>query len=170
MKRLLSALAIIWAATAVAEDSWLYWMLGDTGSHTYDAVKVKGLTTEGDYAGASLLNVYYDSDTQLSTGNYVAGSDLAAMKSFGVGLYAQLATASEYSSFVIELWNDGKFVAQSETLSYAAALAHIETGNSLAHIAAWAPQSYAIPEPNSAMLLLVGCAALALRRRRLKTA
>lgn len=170
MKRLLSVLAIIWAATAVAEDSWLYWMLGDTSGHSYDAVKVKGLTTEGDYAGASLLNLYYDSSTPLSTVNYVAGDNLTAMQSFGVGLYAQLATSSEYSSFIIELWNDGKFVAQSETLSYAAALAHIETGNSLAQIAAWAPVSYAIPEPNSAMLLLVGCAALALRRRRLKAA
>jgi len=168
MKRLLSALAIIWAATAVAEDSWLYWMLGDTSGQTYNKVTVRGFA-DGDSTGDQLL-LYYDSDTALSTGNYVAGEDLVAMQSFGVGLYAQLATSPAYSSFIIELWNDGKFVAQSETLSAAMAAAHIETGNSLAHMTAWAPQSYAIPEPNSAMLLLVGCAALALRRRRLKTA
>jgi len=167
MKRLFSVLAIFWATAAVAEDSWLYWMLGDTSGQTYNKVTVRGFA-DGDSTGDQLL-LYYDSATPLSTGDYVDGSNLNAMKSFGVGLYAKLATSPTYSSFIIELWNDSSFVAQSETLSAAMAAAHIETGNSLAQMAAWAPVSYAIPEPNSAMLLLVGCAALALRRRRQKT-
>ena len=168
MKKLLLVLSVLWVASAIAEDSWLYWMIGNDSGQTYNKVTVRGFT-DGDSTG-TLLSLYYDSETPLSTGDYVAGTDLDAMQDFGVGLYAKLATSPVYSSYIIELWNDSKFVAQSETLSAAMAAAHIETGNSLAQLSAWAPTSYAIPEPNSAMLLLVGCAALALRRRRLKVA
>ena len=164
MKKTLSLLAVLWAATVVAEDSWLYWMLGDNAPAAgYDTVKVRGLSNN-DTENAGYLSLYYPSGDL--AGYSVAGSTASAMNSEGVGLYAQLATDRTYSSFIIELWNDSQFIAQSETLSAAMAAAHIETGNSIGFASAWMPQTYAIPEPNSGLLMLIGCAMLALRRRK----
>jgi len=163
-------LSVLWVATAAAaEDSWLYWMLGDASKSgyaadtDYNAVKVRGYTsdTEFDY-----LNLYYDSASG-SFGQSISAATINEMNGIGAGLYAGLVNGTTYSSFVIELVNDsGGFVADSGRLSAASAAAYIETANSLKQPSAWAPVSYAIPEPNSAMLLLLGCAALGLRRRR----
>lgn len=163
MKKLFSVLAFFWAVSAAAEDSWLYWMLGETGEYEagsdFTAVKVRGSSDTGD----SYLNLYYSSEVPVG-GDSVAATTASVMNSDGVGLYAYLAADKTYSSFVIELWNDS-FVAQSETISYAQALAYIETGNSLKLNSAWVPVSYAVPEPSSALLLLIGCAAVCLRRK-----
>jgi hypothetical protein len=88
----------------------------------------------------------------------------------GSGLYAALGSDPTYTSFVIELWNSTSFVYDSETLAYSTALANnnITTANSMVLADTWAPTAFSIPEPNSAMLLLLGCAALGLRRRQRK--
>jgi len=175
MKRVLLVLSVLWVATAAAEDSWLYWMLGDasksgytaaesgSADNTYTAVKVRGYTNND--ADFSYLNLYYDSSSPLG-GDAIPATTISEMNGFGAGLYAKLANNTTYSSFVIELVNDSGFVAGSERLTAASAEAYIETANSMHSPSAWAPTSYAIPEPNSAMLLLLGCAALGLRRRR----
>ena len=42
MKRLLSVLLVFGATVAAAEDSYLYWMVGENASgYTYDTVKVQ---------------------------------------------------------------------------------------------------------------------------------
>lgn len=176
MKRVFLVLSVLWVATAAAEDSWLYWMLGDasgsgytaaasgSADNTYTKVKVRGYTDND--ATFSYLNLYYDSSSPLASGNYVSATTISDMNGFGAGLYAQLVSGTTYSSFVIELVNDSGFVADSERLTPASAAAYIETANSMHLPTAWAPTSYAIPEPNSAMLLLLGCAALGLKRRR----
>ena len=168
MKRLLSILAVLWVATATAEDSWLYWMVGDTGGYSssaYDTVRVKGNLEGG---GSEYLNLYWDSSTVV--GDSVARSTVLEANDYGAGLYAKLASDTSYSSFVIELWNDSldpdKFIAKSTSLSMASAAAYIESANSMSLSSAWVGSAYAIPEPNSAMLLLIGCSVLALRRRR----
>lgn len=165
MRKLLSVLAIFWAVSAVAEDSWLYWMLGDTGDYNFTSVKVRGNSDSGD----SYLSLYYSAGVPVAGGVSVDAKTVSDINADGVGLYAYLAADKVYSSFIIELWNDS-FVAQSETISYAQALAYIETGNGIKLNAAWAPVSYAVPEPNSAILLLIGCAAICLRRRNLQVA
>lgn len=174
MKRVFLVLSVLWVATAAAEDSWLYWMLGDasksgytaaasgSADNTYTAVKVRGYTNND--TDFSYLNLCYDSGSP-SWGNSISATTISEMNGFGAGLYAQLVSGTTYSSFVIELVNDSGFVADSERLTAASAAAYIETANSMHLPTAWAPTSYAIPEPNSAMLLLLGCAALGLRRR-----
>ena len=157
MKRLLTVLVILGAATvAYAEDSYLYWMIGNTGSYTYNTVVVKGDNTElaiynlnGDYKGLSVSKTLVDT---------YATADM--------GLYAALGSNPAYSSYAIELYNDSSFVAVSSPLLSSALAEHITTVNSISLPTAWVASSFAIPEPNSAMLLLLGCAALGLRRRR----
>jgi len=165
MKKILSVLVVFGALTAAADDSYLYWMIGNTGDYTsYTTVKVHDLTS-GDY-----LNIYTGSGTRLTTEGHpesgVAAATVARYNDLGRGLYASLGSNPTYASYVVELYNDSGFLAQSSELSYSAALAdYIVHNNSMTLPTAWVASSFAIPEPNSAMLLLLGFAALGLRRR-----
>ena len=173
MKKILSVLFIFGVLSAAADDSYLYWMLGDTGytggsstgTEGVDYSQVKVRSVGGDY-----LTIYAPdptADTGLTTEGY---DSLSYAQASSGALYAYLASSgAPYSSFIIELRNDsGALVAQSEALDYSEAVAkyYITTANSMHLPTAWAPTSFAIPEPNSAMLLLLGCAALGLKRRR----
>ena len=169
MKRILSALLISGALMASADDSYLYWMIGDTDPYSAsDYTKVRVAAT--DSQGVSYLDLYGPGGDALNT-TTVSSSDINALKSNGQALYARLASDKTYSSFVVELLNGDRFVAQSETLAYSQALAqYITTGNSMSLPNMWAASTFAIPEPNSGLLMLVGMAVLGLRRRKLKKA
>ena len=157
MKKLLSVLLVLGVMTAAAEDSYLYWMVGDDApAYTYAKITA--------YDGGVPLSIL--DATGATIGESVTATAVAEHKDLGFGLYAALGANPTYSSFVVELYNDSGFVAQSSLGSEAMAQ-YIVTANSLAAPSAmWTATSFAIPEPNSAMLLLIGCAALGLRRRR----
>ena len=164
MKKILSVLLVLGAITATAEDSYLYWMVGDDTPADYAYAKVNATTTDG----TSYLTLYD------ATGGYIGDSVSAGIigvhQDLDFGLYAGLASSAAYSSFVIELYNDSDvFIGQSiETLSSAAMAQYVTTANGIGTPPAmWAPTGgYAIPEPNSGLLMLIGCAVLGLRRRR----
>ena len=170
MKSIMSAVLVFGALVASADDSYLYWMIGDTTPYSigdYSKVRVAAVGSDRvDY-----LDLYGPGGDDLNT-DRVSASDVNTVKNDGQALYAKLASGSSYSSFFIELLNDsGGFVAQSAEIPYSEALAHyITTANSMSTVSMWAASSFAIPEPNSATLLLVGCAFLGLRRRRQKRA
>lgn len=165
MKKALLVLSMLWVAVAAAEDSYLYWMVGNTSGFTYDKVQVRGYD-EGTSSYIGPLELYWDEGTPLSGTTFATKNEVnPGGGAFTPGLYAKLLDNTTYSSFVIELISEGKGVAES-WIPYSEALASIESGNTWHSITAWAPTGYVIPEPNSAMLLLLGCAALGLRRRR----
>lgn len=158
---------------ASADDSYLYWMIGDTTPYEakdYDTVRVAADNGSGTISYLTLYGPGGDSLGQDVT--TVSSAEINALKSDGQALYAKLISGTSYSSFFIELLNDNKLVAQSETLSYSAAVAdyYITTGNSMSLPNMWAASTFAIPEPNSGLLMLVGMAVLGLRRRKLKKA
>ena len=155
---------------ASADDSYLYWMVGDTSPYSagdYTTVRVAATDSQGK---VSYLDLYGPGGDSLDA-QTVSSSDINTLKSYGQALYAKLASDKTYSSFVVELLNGDGFVAQSETLAYSQALAqYITTDNSMSLPNMWAASTFAIPEPNSGLLMLVGMAVLGLRRRKLKKA
>ena len=175
MKKLIAIVVCALAIGASADDSYLLWMVGsdaaftdasgasiDKPSYTYAAVGVWDSATKT----TSYLNLYGKNGSNLETTFAKVGSEF----------YASLAnyTSSSTVSFYIELFNDkGAFVGRTTDdamLKYADAMAYATTfGIAPPAASAWAPSSFttaAAPEPSSALLLLLGCAGLALKRKR----
>ena len=169
MKRLtMIALALTLAHAASAEDSYLYWMVGEdaAGGIQYDAVAVSAFT--GDDAG-SLLTLYYGNGNPVESDGKFVGKGSATS---GLPLYASLGNLmGENYSYVVELFLGNELVGQSEALGYTSAtsagnIAKATSAGSLPGLAAWTPANFRpVPEPTSALLALLGVAALALRRR-----
>lgn len=171
MKKVLSAVVLLGAMCASAE-SYLYWMVGDTGNFAYDNAQVRVL--DNGTATDNYLSLYYADGTAV-VGNKVSQEYAAAAQEAELGLYAALGNLlGPNYSYIIELRDaQGGFVAQTGALSYSDALNNIvESGIAVpAGGTGWDPGSgggspYNIPEPTSGIMLLLGVAALALRRRR----
>ncbi len=154
-------------------------LTGETA--TADALGVTDvrIRVSGGDAGddAYLQMAYYDDATgQIVVGN-TPGTTVVAVPTYDV--YAYLGPDGyNYDnaaySFTIELgnWENGTWtvLAESETATYAALAGHIAPGGGgldVPYALPWNPQHYfvPVPEPGTALLIVLGCAVLALRRR-----
>ena len=151
-------------ATSTAQD------LGVTDAR----IRVSG----GDAGDDTYLQIaYFDP----STGNIVVGgganTTVVAVPTYDVYAYLGPDGAGFNDaaySFTIELgnWANGTWtvLAESEVATYAALAGHIASdgggGLDAPYALPWAPQTFhAVPEPGSALLIVIGCALIALRRR-----
>ena len=176
MRSVLLAMAVMGAfAASAVEESYLYWMIdttdGTAGQFTYDQVQVRAFETDaGIDSEGTALTLYYGNGN--AAGKYVG----AGAATSGLSLYAGLASTSGSSfSYVVELFNDGAKVGRSGPLAFSDAMArsYISTvssyGGGVPAMGTWSAGGFtAVPEPNSALLLILGCAALGLRRRKAK--
>ena len=174
MRKLMAMAIVALGAFAVrAEDSYLYWMIDTTDGRaekiTYDAVQVRAFeTSAGVDSAGTYLTLYY------GNGNEAGMSVSPGAATSGLALYASLASsAGSAYSYVVELFHDGTKVGQSTSLVFTEAMAQsfvstmTPTGG-FPGLSVWAAGSFgAVPEPNSALLVLVGCALLGLRRKRI---
>ena len=127
----------------------------------------------------SYASLYYVDGNNTSTklDNLVGGYDGTAQKLsadiFSSALVAaQLGDGASSWSFYVELYNSANAaVGKSETLSYAELNAYIKESvdmSNLADIQRWSGGDYtAVPEPTSAVLLMLGMALTAFRRKRI---
>ena len=162
------AAAALVAATAMyskAEDSYLYWMIEQTPG-TYCATPFDYATIKQD---GVLLNMYKP-DTMTDLGTEVLSDKYAEPAGAGYnmdeGAYSRLNSVSG-GSFLVELWRDG----ETERVGYAAydmsAIAPfiVDPFNADGLVPFFVTQPDLIPEPSSGLLLLLGMAGLALRRK-----
>lgn len=169
MKKILALACAALSFGAMADNSYLYWMVGDNltwkeagAAPEYTQMAVGVLDASGQ--NVAYLNCF-------AYGGSGSGGDLVAKGSGDWYAHLGPTYASTSYKFYIELFNDSISVGRSEQiLDYNAALAFATTfGTSQPLAKAWAPTTFttaAVPEPSSALLLLLGCAGLALKRKK----
>lgn len=165
-----AAAAAMLANVASAEDSYLYWMVSDANmggtDFNFEYAKVKVIPVEGnDY----YLNIY-DTATSTDTGYSELYSDLGdpnSSESF-VPVFSGTFSSDNVNSFIVELFNDQDEQIGWQTYSWDAAQGYVFSGNNLSGgtgIDALVV-SAVTPEPTSGVLMLLGGALLALRRKK----
>lgn len=170
MKKSIFSIALMASLLASAtDDSYLYWMVNveeNNWNYNYE-VKVLGKTSSEEDTG-TFLNLYYGDATPAGES---IGCDLLQdyKQDPGAGFYAGFASNAGYTSYVIELLSSehGNLLGQWSWMA-----AEVETYIAQNSIRAPSlkplPMSMALPAPvpSSGLLLLLGVAGLALRRRK----
>lgn len=160
MKRLLIGLLLIAGVAAHAEySSYFYWQVDDSvADFSYAQLRLSGGSqyfTIGDTA--------YTKVGAETTGGATLGQTTLAVAA-NLGSYA----SSEYSFLVEVFGEDDGLLAFSDTFSYddiAGSFVYSDMGSTLSGTAYGVSVSN-VPEPTSGVLLLLGLAALGLRRKR----
>ena len=171
MKKALLLASLLGSMVAsAAVDSYLYWMITTSDSYEYARIRA---ANNPDTVIDNYLTIYNVGLGQISdANNRVTRGQVADEAGFGDGLYAgMIDSASLPASFIVELYNaQDKFISQSVISSSAVADYLYRGGTGIPPSAFISVSSFAIPEPSSGLLMLVGCAVLGLRRRRQKNA
>lgn len=182
MKKLLLIAVLTLASSVFADDQYLYWMMPDgiTVEGTKAAYASIGIMDNASGQNTGYLGLYQDSATgpsYLGTDTYDLSGGVAALYAGGADGQGGIDGRFAGSSFYIELLNDsGTFLGRSEQLlSYSDVSKYLATLGGTGSGAAAGPwgtstsfTTQAIPEPTSGLLLLLGVAGLALRRKNKK--
>lgn len=167
--------AILTAGALVAQaDSYMYWMIDEDAtvegavlpSSSFSAKVVAINGKEWVQGGGTYLALAPDLATAAAGGEPMMSMAGAIA---GIPYVANLASTGSGWTYFVELYNDGGIFAHSSAMPYdqgsVAAMGDMAVPGKMSlamSFVAAAP----VPEPTSALLMLLGCAGLALRRRR----
>ncbi len=153
MKKIILFAAIALAA-CVGRAEYLYWQIGDN----VDATKFDSVSLWGSTAGGDKTRLYgWDKD-----------ADLSKTYETDLGIYSGDNTAS----FYIEVANyeNGAYnvVDTSKPISYSDLAGYVHSSmQTISNVAAYTGATYtSVPEPTSGLMLLMGMALVALKRKR----
>ena len=176
MKKLVMMMAMAAAGAALGDYAYLYWEVnpptgGDpwlTEGREFDYAYLRAVDQGGAVIGAPIRN--YDSSGQPVGGmaeSYSAGEGPALATE--VPVYGDIsAYASGLYGFVVEAYLNGDILWTSGAKWYDDLVAgnHVWRGDPSSMSGDLAVATYMGPEPTSGLLLLLGLAGLALRRKR----
>ena len=157
MKKMLLVAVVVgaWAMGAFADYGYLNFVIDQSAAEkpvdfSYARVGVAG---EGAY-----LNLQgTDSPWVVGNGDGTAPQNWADLGAYNSPLY----------SYFVELYDiDFNAIAASEVFGYDALTSHIATPMGQGGATPWTVTTFNVPEPSSALLLILGFGALALRRRK----
>ena len=161
MKKTFSILAILFALTTNADV--LYWMMDtdSAGQFTYDTAVLKYTTDNTvDTISLSAMSAY---------GGSSLNGNIAIYQGYGFFFESDVADSGLNSvSFFVELYNGESWVAKSDPIAYSALAGNIFKGGVGTPATPATFGTYAVPEPTSGLLFLVGGMLLGLKRRRQK--
>ena len=164
---LLSVAALALPSTAGENDYLLYWWVSDTYvKDIMDDVKFQGAELYANVSGAATptsLGSYFTSPVSYLSEVPVQTADLASLASSEI-----LSFYIEFQTYDGSVWNT---IGVSDTILYAqarSAITDYRSGKTPSNYSQeLSPSSFtAVPEPTSGLMLLVGLASLALKRKR----
>ena len=165
MTRLALVLMMVLPAAATLRAELLYWMIGDGNEVEFAYASIYGVGEEGNV----LLNLYYGGEEGIpyAPAENSSGEIGIGTKTHGA-FWAEVPGSDYYARYFVELYNDsdGK-VGWSAPVEKSDLMAYFKSAEPppATGYADWSITS-AVPEPTSGMLLLLGVAGLALRRRK----
>lgn len=161
MKRIISIAvlavsAALLSGSAIAADSYLYWMVKNDIAYSGTSTLVDYSYVRVSYDG-NYLSPYVD-DEKMGTAMTKAGA------TSGASYWGDIANYAEGKEFLFELYNESR-----EKVAWMSVLDDMST-HILGPDSTGVPTAYTlmsvVPEPTSGILSLFGLAVLALRRRR----
>ena len=180
MKKILFGMAVALAAFS-SQAAYLLWQVSDAKVSSDSYLTSQGVTTTpGEYyarlrygTGNEYVNWATWSDSTPAPINVALGGDGSMDDAIAVNLASISADPTAYS-FYIEVVNYNsaagtyETVAKSEIQNYSSLAGnnYIVDFDRISMAAVWTGGAYSVPEPTSAMLVLVGVAFLGLKRRR----
>lgn len=150
MKKLITIAAVMMAATFAKAELTLYWQVANYAFN--------GATY------ARLYGVEGETETRLATMGLTEGAESTTVMSV-----LAVVPFSDYSSYIVKLFDESLSTVVATSNSYTESLQSYvyNAGTSEPPPASpWTVSAFTIPEPTSGLLLLVGLAGLALKRKR----
>ena len=154
MRKLILTMILGLAAGIAKADVMLYWTV-DPKVKGYDYAVIYGISHDEE----NNVDVYKALDA-VTAGSAIDTNVSVSKKEIpGTG-------GSEYANYIVRLFNNSAVTYESSIYSYNSLAAHVWATDMLSMKATEAFVFRAVPEPTSGLLLLLGVAGLALKRKR----